>query len=1001
MAFMREYEELGHMYPIQDQPGDPSQAYYIPHHAVLAKFRVVFNASAKTSNGVSLNDTQMAGPPIQDLLVNLIHRFRLQYIALTADVEKMFRQVRIDKRHRQWQQILWRETPTGPVRTYQLATVTYGTRSGTYLSVRAMQQCGRDNCFKLLDSERAGAALDCILHNFYIDDYLVSVPTLEEALQLGADVASVLEGGHFRLRKWRLNIIDVVSTLSGASDPVHLDLHLAETTILGLHWDPSADDLFYRVGLAGSKSITKRQALSDAAKLYDPTGMLAPVLLPAKLFTQKLWQAKLEWDALLPSELQYEWLTFRNELKQLEEIKIPRWLGMRPQAESHIYGFCDASTKAYAAVIYLCTKRNDGQPISQIVASKTGVAPLHSITIPRLELSAAHLLATLLGEIKGALRLEQISYRTVSALLHHHLWWHGPTSDNYPIARIHTLAPEEIVEMEGELKPVKSNVMQTTTLHTLQTRYSDGRQTIIIDLLDRFSNLGKLLRSTAYLMRFKKNHRHYRSNLHVSAAEMDIALYWHIHAEQGRFFQPEIASLRKALTIPSSSKLLALAPCTDDSTFSILRVGGRLDNAGVEDGIRHPILLPRESTLTKLIVWQMHTDTLHGGVQLMLHTIRQKYWILYALSLVKQCIHACTTCRRHKHIMMNQRMASLPKARVTPAPPFSVSGVDYCGPFNIRIGSKAIRTVKKTYAAIFVCMATKAVHIELAEDLSAEAFINIYTRFVNRRGLCTDLYSDNGTAFVGANRMMEEDLQAWHGEYAQQNLANKGIRWHFIPPGAPHHGGLWEAAVKSAKKHILRIVGTRSIYYDQLHTLLVHVEACLNSRPLVALHDTLDDKMALSPADFLIGRSIVAVAEKSTGEVPSNRLSYYRQLRQMQQHFWQQWHDEYLSTLQTRSKWHKNNDSIQLGDIVIIRHENLPATHWRRGRVVRLHPGTDGLVRVVTIKHATGECMRPIQKICRLLDHPELNRPAGKDVWDLVTLLIYRLIRYASIYRNI
>ncbi|XP_036320700.1 uncharacterized protein LOC118735165 [Rhagoletis pomonella] len=322
----------------------------------------------------------------------------------------------------------------------------------------------------------------------------------------------------------------------------------------------------------------------------------------------------------MPSELQYEWLTFRNELKQLEEIKIPRWLGMRPQAESHIYGFCDASTKAYAAVIYLCTKRNDGQPISQIVASKTRVAPLHSITIPRLELSAAHLLATLLGEIKGALRLEQISYRlfpdsnivlhwlhkstsqlnqyvanrvgfiqqktdianwhhiptklnpadcasrgsTVSALLHHHLWWHGPTSDNYPIARIHTLAPEEIVEMEGELKPVKSNVMQTTTLHTLQTRYSDGRQTIIIDLLDRFSNLGKLLRSTAYLMRFKKNHRHYRSNLHVSAAEIDIALYWHIHAEQGRFFLPEIASLRKALTIPSSSKLLALAPFTDD-----------------------------------------------------------------------------------------------------------------------------------------------------------------------------------------------------------------------------------------------------------------------------------------------------------------------------------------------------------------------------------------------------------------------------------------------------
>lgn len=145
---------------------------------------------------------------------------------------------------------------------------------------------------------------------------------------------------------------------------------------------------------------------------------------------------------------------------------------------------------------------------------------------------------------------------------------------------------------------------------------------------------------------------------------------------------------------------------------------------------RHPIILPKDSWLSNLIIWQSHRDTLHGGIQLMLRTIRERYWIFHARALVKQCIRSCTICRRHKHMMINQRMASLPKARVNQAPPFSVSGLDYCGPFNIRIGSKKVRTVKKTYVAIFSAS---------AEHLSSEAFINLFTRSVNRRGPCLEL----------------------------------------------------------------------------------------------------------------------------------------------------------------------------------------------------------------------------------------------------------------------
>ncbi|XP_037929018.1 uncharacterized protein LOC119665010 [Teleopsis dalmanni] len=298
------------MHPIQHHLADPTQAYYIQHHAVMAKFRVVFNASAKTPNGISLKDTQLADPTIQDLLLNLLLSFRQHRIAFTADVEKMFRQVKIDVRHRQWQQILWRESSDQPIRTYQLAAVTYGTTSGKYLGVLAMQQCSRDNSHKLPDELRAKTALCSILNDFYVNDYLKSILSFGMVIQLATDVSYVLAEGQFHLSKWKSNSTEVLAHLLGDADPRQLNPHLAETTVLGLHWDPLPDKLFYQVSSYDRQHFTKRQVLSDAAKLYDPIGMLAPVIITAKLFIQKLWQAKLAWDDPLPLELLQEWLIY-------------------------------------------------------------------------------------------------------------------------------------------------------------------------------------------------------------------------------------------------------------------------------------------------------------------------------------------------------------------------------------------------------------------------------------------------------------------------------------------------------------------------------------------------------------------------------------------------------------------------------------------------------------------------------------------------------------------
>lgn len=1053
IAFMREYMAMGHMRLATGQPGDPFQCYFIPHHAVTAKFRVVFNASAKTTNGVSLNDAQMVGPTIQDSLVNRIFHFRLYEVALSADIEKMFRQVQVDDRHWPWQQILWRESPHEPLRTYQLTTVTYGMASSPFTSVRALQQCAKDNYGIITDESRAEAARDSILRDFYVDDYLTSVSSSERAVELAHDVNAILLQGHFPLRKWQSNDVQTLAHISDDHPvPDDIELKSQETTVLGLHWDPVRDQLFYGLRLEDSSpSATKRQVLSDTARLYDPTGMLGPVIIKAKIFIQKLWKEKLAWDTPLPPELLEEWLTFRNGLKRLEALRIPRWFGFRPDFRPKLHGFCDASGKAYAAAIYLCSENADGERSAMLITSKTKVAPakldadvLAVTTIPRLELSGALLLAKMMANIRSALKLDDVPFTlwtdssvvlawlgkspstlkqyvanrvqsiqqlsernqwhhigtklnpadcasrgiTAEALLTHPLWWHGPPmllTDEQWQGGSPSLTDEEVQVMEEERKPIKGNAARTVRTDSLQSHYLADDEMVTVDLIDRCSSLDQLLHITAYVFRFQVKRRQYWRKSYVGQDELDHALQWHIRDNQRMAFAEEIHILkrrqdhavpedtRNQLALPKTSRIRTLAPWLDSD--GILRVGGRIRHAQLSRDQRHPIILAKDSRLAKLIIRRIHKDTLHGGTQLMIQTLRQKYWIVCGRAMVKSCAHRCTICRRHSQLMATQQMAPLPAVRVRAAHPFSSSGVDYCGPFHIRLGTRRSRTTAKTWVAIFVCMATKAVHIELAENLSSEAFLNVYSRFISRRGPCHHLYSDNGTNFVGANRQMRSDLAEWHSAHSLQRMADQGTTWHFIAPGSPHQGGIWESAVKSAKRHLLRIVGSQPIQYDQLNTLLIRIEACLNSRPLIALHDDVDDRLALSPADFLIGRQLVAVPEAPVPEVPANRLRYWHRLRHMHQHFWKAWHDDYLTSLQPRGKWEEASEDLQVGNIVVIRHENLPPSQWRIGRITGVHPGSDGLVRNATILYpsrdgdhiTTREVVRSVQKLCKLL----------------------------------
>jgi hypothetical protein len=264
-------------------------------------------------------------------------------------------------------------------------------------------------------------------------------------------------------------------------------------------------------------------------------------------------------------------------------------------------------------------------------------------------------------------------------------------------------------------------------------------------------------------------------------------------------------------------------------------------------------------------------------------------------------------------------------------------------------------------------MATKAVHIEVATDLTTEGFIAALIRFVSRRGLCADIYCDCGTNFVGADAALRRLLATQFNSPSSQNAiqrfsASQGINFHFNPPAAPHQGGLWESAVKSAKYHLRRVIGDTVLTLSQFTTLTIQVEAMLNSRPLTPLSSDPSDMTALTPGHFLIGAPLTAAPEPRVSEVPNNRLKHWHLVQAFHQRIWHRWSLEYIHTLQQRNKWTQFNENLKIGDLVLI-HTPTSPLEWPLARITGLHPGKDGIVRVVDLKTSTGQLTRPAVKV--------------------------------------
>ena len=306
--------------------------------------------------------------------------------------------------------------------------------------------------------------------------------------------------------------------------------------------------------------------------------------------------------------------------------------------------------------------------------------------------------------------------------------------------------------------------------------------------------------------------------------------------------------------------------------------------------------------------------------------------------------------------------------RVKPSKPFANIGVDYSGPFYVKQGEKRSKTLAKCYVGLFVCLSTKAIHLELVSELSTEAYPASLRRFIARRGLCDNIYSDNGTNVVGVEKELKETiLERESAENISNFATQQGINFHFIPPCSPRMGGIWEAGVKTMKFHLRRVARNVKLTFEEFYTLICRVEAVLNSRLLCPMPNNPDNLQVLTPGHFLIGTSLLAPPDQNLIDLPSNRLSRWSHVQQIVQQLWKFWSHDYLHQLQHRNKWKDIQANVTIGDLGLVKEDNLPPLVWKKAVISDIHAGRDGLTRVVTLRTAKGTFKWPIAKICLLL----------------------------------
>ncbi|XP_043469952.1 uncharacterized protein LOC122503458 [Leptopilina heterotoma] len=974
------------------------KGHYLPHRPVIkenstTRVRPVYDASAKKKNSPSLNECLETGPNLIELVPTMLIRFREKSVGAVADIKKAFLQICVRPEDRDHLRFLWwTDSDASKLLVYRHVRVVFGVSSSPFLLGAAIDMLLCDALKEELP-ETKKTMIKKLQRAFYVDNCMVSFDSKEEAVRFKEIAVEVMQQRGFELRGWEY---------SGENSD-------QETGVLGLNWNKSEDVLKLASGSFSQEipaKITKRVILAASHKVFDPIGFVCPVLLKPKLLLQLVCLKNLDWDTEVDREISSTFGEWHKQLHLLSEVKIPRNMCGGDMRSVTFHVFVDASKVAYGAAIFARTQFKDKVKV-MIVQAKSRVAPtkgittknrsLPSLTIPRLELLAACMGARLMDSVTKALELKQVNVQfwsdstTVLAWIQRNCPWEVFVSNR--VQEIRQLSdPEKWKHVPGKINPADLPSRGCTAQELLESKWWEGPQWLysppnqwpsdecvasedivnsalkksarilnetencaslltvecpgsnkeqFSERLTRYSSYIKIIRIIAWTRRFTSN----------ASKQRDKRKYGELSKQE--FCEAEVKVLRvvqkETFESESDAKIKCLNPCVDES--GLIRLQTLISNRKDTENFRYPVVLDPSHDIVRKLIEFHHVQLQHVGVQGTLTNLRERFWVLTGRRAIRSVINKCVICKRHKAKHLEVAPAPLPEARVRDAKVFEIVGIDYAGPVYLVGGQKA-------WIGLFTCAVYRAVHLELVTRATTAGFLEALRRFISRRGRPSIVYSDNGTNFEGTNNL----LKKVNWQEIEKFSVIREIEWRFNPPSAAWWGGWWERLIRILKDLLKRVLRKASLTYEEMNTTLCDCEAVINGRPITYLSDDASEISCLTPAMFLQEVTETGVMDlDQIDRIDLGRRFEYRQ--RVKDDLRQRFRAEYLGQLSGRIRQVSNDREVKVGEIVLVGHENQKRLNWPLARVLEVLPGRDGKVRVVKLKTATGELIRPVQRL--------------------------------------
>lgn len=969
-TIIKEYSKQGFIEQVDD---DDIIGHYLPHHCVekqssTTPIRIVFNASSKSNKTVpSLNDMLEKGPSLTEGLVDSLAKFRTKKYAVTADISKAFLRIGLVERDRDYVRFLWVkgiDEDEPQVVTYRFRSVLFGSTSSPFLLQATLYRH-----FMQYPSEYK----DLFLNAFYVDNFLATVNDETELINVYREICRCLQNAGMPTQLWNSNS-KVFNEIVGDETREKV------TNVLGLSWNTQNDTISLKpVTINPVSTLTKRRALSLVSTVYDPLGLLSPVTLRGKLLMRDIWKLKVGWDEVLPVEFVNRINELGRDFKVLHTIEFPRCV-LDESGRLKLVVDCDASNEAYGACAYIVNENKQ----AHLYMSRTRVAPLKSRSIPQLELTALLVGCRLVKYICDTVSavFKQIVVRSDSQVC---ICWIsnnkseevyvrnrvneiGRLCDAYKIEIQHVRSEDNLADILSRGSSAEilihggwRNQPITSELHDpvdkppqvivreVVTQQVDIPKVVPIFPVNRYSDIKKLFQVTTTVFKFLETSSKGQRKL------PQASVYW-IRNEQ-RTHYPLVYhclgnSSGKEPDKGSRQFIKDLCLYLDDN--GLLRSKGRICNAHCGEDMKYPILLPPKSFLTRLLIQNTHENHNHCGTRETLNVLRNEFWVPRGRQSVKGVVEGCVRCKYYNGKSFTYPgPPPLPSERVSFERPFQHTAVDYTGAIEVKDKQEGLR---KYYICLFTCLATRAVHLELIDSLSAEAFIHCLRRFVARCSVPDKIYSDNGRNFVAVSKFLCS-LQ----DYPEvlTFLVDRKIAWYFNVPHAPWQGGVFERMIQTVKSCLHKALHFRTVSARELTTILTEVETIVNNRPMTYLDSELFSGEALTPSHLLYGRKLRLYPNVVVDDIPfaveaniDVLLKYHNTLSSIIKKFVRLWETEYLQSLREK---HYNVRELAVripktNEVVIVKVKD-DRKSWELGKIVEVVEGRDGKVREVKVRH--------------------------------------------------